>query len=364
MLFPVYINRKVNFFTLRIGAVRIENTARADLYCGEEEKGFMDDPIPGGMETPPRIPDFVLVEKCGHGGSGTIYLGIDRDGIRRAVRVLRRDALEPEQLDAEKTAIGCYRNLIHGERNLIDVLYTGETPEALYYVMPLADSLNERWCRYRPATLAARIGDAGFTREAKLETLLTVADALRRIHERGLAHRDLKPENILYIDGEPVIADPGSCAPLAEIADVGTPGYKPPCPCRGDLADIHAFGRIAYTLFSGYPPELYPDIPDDWNGDFHAAVDRLIFRCCGGEAERYRNANELCADLAALAKPGRRRYRALAAGAAVLAVSALIAGILLTVRTLRTSDARTRTAAARPPLLKSGGHSAAMHGGK
>ena len=312
----------------------------------------MDESV-GGGETPPRIPDFMLVEKCGAGSSGTIYLGIDRDGIRRAVRVLRRDALTPERLAAEQTALGRYRNLIRGERNLIDVLYTGETPELLYYVMPLADGLGDQRCRYRPATLAARIGDARFGCVEKLDTLLTVADALRRMHERGLAHRDLKPENILYIDGEPVIADPGSCAPLAEVADAGTPGYKPPLPCRGDLADLHAFGRIVYTLFSGYPPERYPDIPAGWDGDFYAALDRLILRCCGNEADRFGSAAELQHDLRALKAPRPRSSRpALAVAAAVLAVSALLAGAFLTVRTLRASDARHRTAETEPaPLL-------------
>ena len=325
----------------------------------------MNDPIYGVIAAPPRIPDFTLVEKCGSGASGTIYLGIDRDGIRRAVRVLRCDVLAPERLAAEKAALGRYRNLIHGERNLIDVLYTGETPELLYYVMPLADSLNERWCKYRPATLAARIGDADFTREEKLDTLLAIADALQRMHERGLAHRDLKPENILCIDGEPVIADPGSCALLGEVSCVGTPGYKPSGPSRGDAADLHAFGRIVYTLFSGYPPERYPDIPDDWDGDFYAAVGRIVLKCCGDEAERYRNADELCADLAALARQKKRRSRALAAGAALLAVSALIAGVLLTVRGMSSSDARHQTAKTEPTAaLKTVGHSAAMHGGR
>ena len=347
-----------------IGAARIENPARTGLYCGEEEREAMDESV-GGGETPPPIPDFMLVEKCGAGSSGTIYLGIDRDGIRRAVRVLRRDGLTPERLAGEKAALGRYRNLIRGERNLIDVLYTGETPEALYYVMPLADSLNDRWCRYRPATFAARIGDDRFSCEEKLDTLLTVADALRRMHERGLAHRDLKPENILYIDGEPVIADPGSCAPRGEVSTVGTPGYRPPGPCRGDAADLHAFGKIVYTLFSGYPPERYPDIPSGWDGDFYAAVDRLIFKCCGDEAERYRDANELCADLSALARPRTRRIGMLAAGAALLAVSVLVAGVLLTVRGLKSSDARRRTAEAevQPAAFKTAGHSTAMHGG-
>ena len=335
----------------------------------------MDDTICPVIAAPPAIPDFVLVEKCGAGASGTIYLGIDRDGIRRAVRVLRCGVLTPERLADERAAVGRYRNLIHGERNLIDVLYTGETPEVLYYVMPLADSLNERWCKYRPATLAARIGDKRFSCEEKLETLLTVADAIRRMHARGLAHCDLKPENILYIDGEPVIADPGSCAPLDEIAFSGTPGYRPPRPCCGDAADIHAFGRIVYTLFSGYPPERYPDIPGEWEGDFYSALDRLVLKCCGTEAERYRDMNELCAALAELAEPPKRRKRVLAALAALVALAALLAGVLVTVRSVRTPRAMHQTAKTEPTttyfqlpstpvIIKSAGYGAAMHGGR
>ena len=335
----------------------------------------MYDTTRGGAETPPAIPDFVLVEKCGAGASGTIYLGVDRDGIRRAVRVLRYDALTPERIAAEKAAVGRYRNLIHGERGLVDVLYTGETPEVLYYVMPLADELNARWCKYRPATLAARLGDGGFTREERCATLLAVADALRRMHERGLAHCDLKPENILYIDGGPVIADPGSCAPPDEIAGTGTPGYRPPRPCRGGEADLYAFGMIVYTLFSGYPPERYPDVPADWGGNLHAAVDRIVLKCCGGGAARYRDASELCADLPALTRPPKRRTGKVAALFAAAALALLLAGILLTARGVKTPHSRHRTAKTEPatnlfqlpstPLvLKTAGFSAAMHGGK
>ena len=274
----------------------------------------------------PEIPDFILSGVCGAGASGTVWIGTDRDGIRRAVRVLRRDALPPERIDAEKQAVSAYRNLVSGEAGLIEVLYTGETAEALYYVMPLADNRPGERNGYRPDTLAARIGDAAYRRDAKLNDLTGIAAALRKMHDRGLAHRDLKPENILFLAGRPVIADPGSCGPLAEVADAGTPGYQPPVPARGDAADLHAFGKIVYTVFSGYPPERYPDISAKWNDSFAAGIDRIVLRCCESGPESFRDAAELHAELRKLAEREgiRPRRRSFPIAGAVLSAAAVL----------------------------------------
>ena len=42
----------------------------------------------------PKIPNFTIVEQCGRGGSSTVWLAIDSDGIRRAIRIM--DSVDPE----------------------------------------------------------------------------------------------------------------------------------------------------------------------------------------------------------------------------------------------------------------------------
>lgn len=105
----------------------------------------------------PRIPGFKLVEQCGRGGSGTVYLGVDCDGIHRAIRVLRPDPERPEQREVEAAAIAAYRNIAREQKHLIDILYIGRGRDFLYYIMPLADSERDPRCRYKPRTLAGEI---------------------------------------------------------------------------------------------------------------------------------------------------------------------------------------------------------------
>jgi eukaryotic-like serine/threonine-protein kinase len=103
------------------------------------------------------------------------------------------------------------------------------------------------------------------------------ADALGKVHARGVVHRDLKPENLLIakdgylkiIDfGLAKLMDPvahGALADAATVADVqvrtaegvvmGTMGYMSPEQVRGETvdarSDIFSFGAVLYEMVSG-----------------------------------------------------------------------------------------------------------------
>lgn len=80
----------------------------------------------------PYIPDFNIVEQCGQGGSSTVWLGVDYDGIRRAIRIIDLvRGRSREQIEAEKNAISLYRNVANRHENLLDILYIGKTNEYL-----------------------------------------------------------------------------------------------------------------------------------------------------------------------------------------------------------------------------------------
>ena len=259
----------------------------------------------GTAGLPPRIPGFRLIELCGRGGSGSVYLGIDRDGIRRAVRVLRPEAHCAATAERENFAVARYRDLAHGQEHLIDILYSGHARSTFYCVLPLADSASSRQYRYRPLTLAEKLRRDACPLDEKLAIVRDIAEAVAFLHAHGVAHRDLKPENILFVDGVLKVADPGLLAPGHRVSTGGTREFSPTYPCSGFRTDIYALGKIVYCVFTGLPPEKYPQLPAEWHGAFYADIDRLILKCCAPEGG-CRSMAELAAALAELEIPPPR----------------------------------------------------------
>lgn len=115
-----------------------------------------------------------------------------------------------------------------------------------------------------------------------LDLALQVADALAKVHERGVVHRDLKPENVLVAgDGYAKLIDFGiaklvdplpirSDAETMNVAPVrtadgvvlGTMGYMAPEQVRGESvdarSDIFSFGALLYEMLSATPPFRRP----------------------------------------------------------------------------------------------------------
>lgn len=243
-----------------------------------------------------------MIELCGRGGSGSVYLGIDRDGVRRAVRVIRSDAGGGDKLMREKLAVALYRNLAHGNEHLIDIIYSGSVRSTEYYILPLADSASARQFRYRPLTLAEKMRQGPVTAAERLRIIRDIADAVSFLHAHGVAHRDLKPENILFVDGVLKVADPGMLAPAYRISAGGTRAFSPPRPRSGVRTDIYALGIMMYCVFTELPPERFPELPPDWNDGFHAEVNRMILNCCRPDGG-YGSVAEFAADLDKLTVP-------------------------------------------------------------
>ncbi len=123
-------------------------------------------------------------------------------------------------------------------------------------------------------TLGGRIESQGALPVAEVSSLaLTIADALRVVHNAGLLHRDLKPDNIfLTKDGRAVLIDFGSARAYAGGQTVShtrlvTPGYAPLEQYSskakfGPYTDIYALAATLYHAVTGTQPL--------------AATDRLV----------------------------------------------------------------------------------------
>jgi serine/threonine protein kinase len=213
------------------------------------------------------IGQYVLLERLGQGGMGTVYKA--RHRVLKAVRALK--IIHPERLTGpnavkrffqEVEAVG---KLFHP--NIILPHDAGETGGKYFLAMeyvPGAD-LGRLLDRHGPLP----VSDA-------CEYIRQGAVALQHAHERGLVHRDIKPANLLVssADGRVKLLDLGlarvraleeeeGVGPQTALtqagAMMGTPDYMAPEQAVDShsvdtRADIYALACTLYHILAGRPP--------------------------------------------------------------------------------------------------------------
>jgi eukaryotic-like serine/threonine-protein kinase len=210
-----------------------------------------------------RLGPYRLIREIGHGGMGTVYLGVRDDDAyqkRVAIKVLKRG------MDTE-SIVRRFRN----ERQILaslehpfiaGLLDGGSTPDgrpyfAMEYVegQPIVD-----YCDTHRLDTAAR-----------LKLFRHVCTAVQYAHQNLVIHRDIKPANVLVIaDGTPKLLDFGiakllnpelagqTLAPTAPGLQLMTPEYASPEQVRGEAVttatDVYSLGVLVYELLAGRLP--------------------------------------------------------------------------------------------------------------
>src|SRR6201993_1865832 len=203
---------------------------------------------------PRKIGPYRVIEKIGEGGMGVVYLGVDGEKRRVAVKVLGSavagDPNARQRLAREVETMRRVRNRYVAE--VIDADVNGPAP----YIVT----------RYVPGrTLEDTVRQDGPLRGAALDAFAEgLAEALAAIHAAGVVHRDLKPGNVMLDAGQPVIIDFG----IAHIPDatrltktglvMGTPGYLAPEVIEGSsssgASDVHSWGTTVAYAATGRQP--------------------------------------------------------------------------------------------------------------
>jgi serine/threonine-protein kinase len=130
-----------------------------------------------------------------------------------------------------------------------------------------------------------RLGD-GMPLPERLDVLVAIADGMAAIHRAGISHGDIKPENILLAaSGRVVLMDLGLVRAAYEPDRgivAGTPDYMAPEIIVGrqlgterHLADVYAFGVLAYRMLAGTLPYHGKDPIDVLIGHADGAVPKL-----------------------------------------------------------------------------------------
>ena len=310
-----------------------------------------------------RLGPYRLLERLGEGGMGVVYLAVDPNQRKVAVKALRPaiagDPNARRRLAREVETMRRVRSPFVAE--VLDADVTSDPP----YIVT----------RYvHGQTLEEVVGRHGPLTGPQLARMASgLALALAAVHAAGVVHRDLKPGNVMLANGEPVVIDFG----IAQVPDstrltqtgmfMGTPGYLAPEVIEGKpsgpASDVHSWGATVAFAATGRPPfgtgafetifyriiNGQPDL-DGFPAPLLALVDQALAR----DPARRPDTAELCRRTAALDPSSLMAARAVATATATAAAAGAAApfappGTMADRAPAALADPAVRAAPAAPP---------------
>jgi serine/threonine protein kinase len=257
----------------------------------------------------PHCGQWRLVREIGHGAYGVVYLAVAPDGECAAVKVCRRDAVDPERYSRELRGAKLYR-AIPPQEGLVRMRTLVETDWGFYAVMDLADDEFERTEgsleSYCPKTLASVIkGEKALPLKECVNLAISLSKGLAALQRHHLLHRDIKPANVLYVCGRPVLSDPGLLVEESDaVSLVGTPGYVPPEKFTDAASDVYSLGLTLKAASFGRQIEDLdkgPAMEADTGAKFFPAWWRILNKATDPTpSRRYQSAKALLKDLKSL----------------------------------------------------------------
>jgi len=242
------------------------------LSAGLEDSDFEDDDVrTASLELlvencGSRIGKYKLLNICGEGGMGIVYLAEQEKPIRRQVALkIIKPGMDSKHVfsrfEAERQALA-----LLDHPNIAHVYDAGMTETGRsFFVMEHVKGL----------PITEHCDNYKLTIEQRLKLFQQVCQAIQHAHQRGIIHRDIKPSNILVsMEGDravPKIIDFGVAKALAQPLTeqtlatedsqlLGTPEYMSPEQAgmsHEDIdtrSDIYSLGVLLYVLLTGALP--------------------------------------------------------------------------------------------------------------
>ena len=305
----------------------------AQIFAPAEPTVVVKAEQPGAFKEGTRFGPYIVLEKIGQGGMGSVYKGVHAELNQVvAIKILTND-ISPEAIHRFQQEAQLAARLQHP--NIVTIFNFGVEKDAYYLVMSWVDGvpLNKLLCEQK------------LLPHQCLELMSQVTAAMAYAHESGVIHRDLKPSNIM-IDrfGRAMVLDFGLAKSKQAATDItrsgqilGTPKYMAPEQAAGKLAlvdeqtDVYALGVVLYEMLTGQCPFdgdsaysiIYsilheePPLPRKLNNRLHCDLQTLVCKAMAKEKhQRYAGVRELRNDIerylhgeAILAQPPSATYR-------------------------------------------------------
>ncbi len=301
---------------------------------------------PSPLPPDTTIGGYRVIRKVAAGGFGLVYLALDADGQRVAVKEYLPSSLATRapgellpQVQAEKLSL--YRlglkSFFEEGRSLaqishpsvVSVLNFFRENETVYMVMNYLEG-----AALQDFIVTARdLKQSKVFRESTIRSLFDeILRGLRIVHQHKMLHLDIKPANIFITDdNKSVLIDFGAAREVLSkegnfIRPMYTPGFAAPEMYRRDASmgpwtDIYAIGACIYACMQGYPPNEAPQ---------RLEKDRItvaLARLRGVYSDNLIEVVEWCMSLDPLSRPqsvfalqkelsreGERRYTKLSVG--------------------------------------------------
>lgn len=213
----------------------------------------------------PDVPGFRVHSLLGEGGMGEVYLAEQIFPRRQvALKLVRGARFTAQALRRFRDEISLLGLLQHpGITQVYAADPTGEESHGRpYFAMEYIDG----------QILTDYADQQQLGRDARLELMAKVCDAVHYAHQQGVVHRDLKPANVLVDrSGQPKVLDFGIARAVGEQFEtrtlltgsehvVGTMGYMAPEQFKGRSdgvgpgSDVYALGVLMFELLTGRLP--------------------------------------------------------------------------------------------------------------
>ena len=238
---------------------------------------------PAPLPPDTTIGGYRIIRKVAAGGFGLVYLALDADGQRVAVKEYLPSSLAsrapgemlpqvlPEKLSLYRLGLKSFfeegRSLAQiSHPSVVSVLNFFRENETVYMVMNYLEG-----AALQDFIVTARdLKQSKVFRESTIRSLFDeILRGLRIVHQHKMLHLDIKPANIFITDdNKSVLIDFGAAREVLSkegnfIRPMYTPGFAAPEMYRRDASmgpwtDIYAIGACIYACMQGYPPNEAP----------------------------------------------------------------------------------------------------------